>query len=61
MVYSTHMPTIEEKAKKLQDAYDEFMNQLKGLEHEKLEVMKRVIGDMEKEEIEQILNDLKQP
>jgi len=53
--------TIDEKTRKLQEAYDEFINQLRGLEHEKLEVMKRVIGDLEKEEIEQLLNDLKQP
>lgn len=52
--------SIDEKAKKLQAAYDEFMSQLNGLEHEKLEVMKRVIGDLEKEEIENILNELKQ-
>ncbi len=53
--------SIEEKARRLQAAYDEFMGQLRGLEHEKLEVMRRVIGDLEKEEIERILNDLKQP
>lgn len=52
--------SIDEKAKKLQAAYDEFMSQLNGLEHEKLEVMKRVIGDLEKQEIEGILNELKQ-
>ncbi len=50
---------IDEKARKLQAAYDEFMAQMRGLEHDKLEVMKRVIGSLEQEEIQQLLNDLK--
>jgi len=54
-----HMETTEEKAKRLQAAYDEFMGQIKGLEHERLEVMKKVIGEMEQEEIQSILEELK--
>jgi len=53
------MDTTEEKAKKLQAAYDQFMEQIKGLEHERLEVMKKVIGEMEQEEIQSILEELK--
>ena|GEM_PF-2449201 len=53
------METTEEKAKKLQAAYDQFMEQIKGLEHERLEVMKKVIGEMEQEEIANILQELK--
>ncbi|HJV33401.1 MAG TPA: hypothetical protein VJ694_05225 [Patescibacteria group bacterium] len=53
------MDTTEEKAKKLQAAYDQFMEQIKGLEHERLEVMKKVIGNLEQEEIEKILRELK--
>jgi hypothetical protein len=53
------MDTTEEKAKKLQAAYEQFMEQIKGLEHERLEVMKRVLGDLEREEIEKILQELK--
>lgn len=59
MVYSSYMETTEEKAKKLQAAYDQFMEQIKGLEHERLDVMKKVLGDLEREEIEKILNELK--
>lgn len=59
MVYSTHMDTTEDKAKKLQAAYDHFMEQIKGLEHERLEVMKKVLGELEREEIEKILQELK--
>ena len=59
MVYFGHMDTTEEKAKKLQAAYDQFMEQIRGLEHERLEVMKKVLGDLEREEIEKILNELK--
>lgn len=59
MVYSSYMETTEEKAKKLQAAYDQFMEQIKGLEHERLEVMKKVIGEMEQEEIANILQELK--
>jgi len=54
------MDTTEEKARKLQAAYDQFMEQIKGLEHERLEVMKKVIGEMEQEEIQLLLNELKQ-
>jgi hypothetical protein len=53
--------SLEERTRKLQAAYDEFMKTMLGLEQEKLEVMKRVIGALEKEEIEQLLNDLKRP
>ena len=60
MVYFSHMDTTEEKARKLQAAYDQFMEQIKGLEHERLEVMKKVIGEMEQEEIQLLLNELKQ-
>ena len=59
MVYSSYMDTTEEKAKKLQAAYDEFMAQIKGLEHERLEVMKKVIGEMEQDEITRLLEELK--
>lgn len=59
MVYSSYMETTEEKAKKLQAAYDEFMTQIKGLEHERLEVMKKVIGEMEQDEIKRLLEELK--
>jgi len=59
LVYSSYMETTEEKAKKLQAAYDQFMEQIKGLEHERLEVMKKVIGEMEQEEIANILQELK--
>lgn len=51
--------SIEEKARRLQDAYDAFMRQMNDLEHDRLEVMRRVMGDLEREEIEGILNDLK--
>ncbi len=54
------MDTTDEKARKLQAAYDEFMARMRELEHDKLEVMKRVIGDLEREEIEKLLNELKQ-
>lgn len=53
------METTEEKAKKLQAAYDQFMEQIKGLEHERLEVMKKVMGEMEQEEIQRLLEELK--
>lgn len=59
MVYSSYMDTTEEKAKKLQAAYDQFMEQIKGLEHERLEVMKKVIGEMEQDEIKRLLEELK--
>ena len=53
------MDTTEEKAKKLKEAYDAFMKQLGELEHERLKVMKRVLGDLEREEIEKVLQELK--
>ena len=53
------MDTTEEKAQKLQAAYAQFMEQIRGLEHERLEVMKKVLGDLEREEIEKLLNELK--
>ena len=53
------MDTPDDKAKRLQEAFDEFMKQMRGLEHDRLEVMKRVIGDLEREEIEKILDELK--
>lgn len=53
------MENIEEKAKKLQEAYDHFMEQIRGLEHERLEVMKKVMGDLEQEEIQGLLEELK--
>lgn len=63
-VYLAHMPeessSVDEKVRKLQEAYDAFVAQLRGLEHERLEVMKRVIGDLEQEEIQRVLNELKQ-
>lgn len=59
LVYSSYMDTTEEKAKKLQAAYDHFMEQIKGLEHERLEVMKKVLGEMEQEEIQRLLEELK--
>jgi polynucleotide 5'-kinase involved in rRNA processing len=53
--------SVEEKSRKLEEAYAEFMEKMRTLEQEKIEVMKRVMGDMEKEEIEQLLNDLNKP
>lgn len=52
--------STDEKAQKLQEAYDAFMAQLRGLESERLDVMKRVIGDLEKEEIERLLKELEE-
>ena len=48
-----------EKAAKVQAAFDAFMEQMRGLEHERLEVMKNVIGELEREEIERLLQELK--
>lgn len=59
MVYFTHMDTTEEKARKLKEAYDAFMGQLGELEHERLEVMKKVLGELEQEEIRKIIEELK--
>lgn len=53
------MDTTEEKVRKLKEAYDAFMKELGSLEHERLEVMKKVIGDMERDEIEKLLQELK--
>lgn len=48
----------EEQEKKLQEAYEAFMTQLRGLETDRLNIMKRVIGDLEREEIERLLKEL---
>jgi hypothetical protein len=53
------MDTTEEKARKLKEAYDAFMGQLGALEHERLEVMKKAIGEMEQAEIARLLEELK--
>jgi hypothetical protein len=55
------MATEEEKIEKIRKAYDEFMAGLQALEHERLDVMKKVIGEAEQEEIRRILEDLKRP
>ncbi len=52
--------STDEKAERLQKAYDAFMSQLRGLESERLEVMKRVIGELEREEIERLLQEMKE-
>jgi hypothetical protein len=51
--------SIEEKTRKLQAAYDEFMSQMRALERDKLEVMKRVLGEAEREEIGRLIDELK--
>ncbi len=51
--------TLEEKEKLLQEAYDAFMERMRGLEHDQLEIMKRVIGTLEQEEIQKLLDTLK--
>lgn len=48
-----------EKAARLKEAYDEFMKRLRGLEHERLEVMKQALGEAERQEIERLLEELK--
>lgn len=53
------MDTTEEKARKLKEAYDAFMRQLEELEHERLEVMKKAIGELEQDEIRRLLEELK--
>ncbi len=50
--------STEEREKKLQEAYDAFMTQLRGLETDRLNVMKRVIGELEREEIARLLKEL---
>lgn len=50
---------MEDKAAKLKEAYDEFMKRLQDLEHERLEVMKQALGDVERKEIEGLLEELK--
>ena len=52
--------TAEDKARKLQDAFDEFMRRMRELDHERTETMKRVIGEMERDEIRRILDSLKE-
>ncbi len=52
--------SLEEKEKKLQEAYDLFMQRMHGLEHEQLEIMKRVIGTFEREEIQRLLDAMKE-
>ena len=51
---------IDEREKKLQEAYDAFMTQLRGLETDRLNVMKRVIGELEREEIARLLKELQE-
>jgi hypothetical protein len=55
-----HNLSPEEREKKLHEAYETFMAQLRGLEHDRLNVMKRVIGDLEREEIERLLKELQE-
>ncbi|MFA5853832.1 MAG: hypothetical protein WC866_01965 [Patescibacteria group bacterium] len=52
--------SIEEKEKKLQEAYNAFMTQLRGLEADRLSIMKRVISDLEREEIALLLKELQE-
>ncbi len=52
-------PSTNEKAAKVRTAFDAFMEQMRGLEHERLEVMKGVISELEREEIERLLQELK--
>lgn len=55
------MATEDQKIERLRKAYDEFIAGLQTLEHERLEVMKKVLGDAEQEEIRKILDQLKRP
>ncbi len=48
-----------EKVAKVRAAFDAFMAQMRNLEHERLEVMKNVISELEREEIERLLQELK--
>lgn len=52
--------SLEEQEKKLQEAYNAFMTQLRGLEADRLNVMKRVIGELEREEIARLLKELQE-
>ncbi len=54
-----HNVSIEEKEKELQAAYDAFMARMRDLDHDQLEIMKRVIGKLEQEEIRTLLESLK--
>jgi hypothetical protein len=49
----------EEKIRKLQKAYEEFMAGFRGLERERLEIMKKALGEAEQEQIQKILDQLK--
>ena len=49
----------EEKVRRLQKAYEEFVAGVRGLEHERLELMKSALGEAEREEIQKILDQLK--
>lgn len=52
--------SVEEKEKKLQEAYNAFMKQLRGLETDRLNIMKRVISNLEREEIALLLKELQE-
>jgi hypothetical protein len=52
--------SLKEQEKKLQEAYNAFMTQLRGLEADRLNVMKRVIGELEREEIARLLKELQE-
>ena len=58
MTEDTQQP-VDEKTAKVRAAFNAFMEQMRGLEHERLEVMKSVIGELEREEIERLLQELK--
>lgn len=49
----------EEKIRRLQKAYEEFIAGFQGLEHERLEIMKKAFGEAEQEQIQNILDQLK--
>ncbi len=51
--------SLEEKETRLREAYEAFMERMRGLEHDQLDVMKRVIGELEQEEIQKLLESLK--
>jgi hypothetical protein len=50
---------LKEKARRLKDAYKEFMSRLDALKKEHFELTKKVIGRMEQEKIQEVLNSLK--
>lgn len=52
--------SMEEKEQKLQEAYDEFMRRLREIEHEQLGVFNRLITESDREEIQKILDSLKE-